>query len=207
MSWYAVKKPLAALLAVPLAASMLAGCGADDKAKPSDASPSSTATSSPTTATAPTATSVSPTPTKTPTTDPSVPAAARAHTPAGAEAFTRYFIERVNIAWTEPRAGSLLPLCQSSALACVAYERDATRLAKEGHRYDGNPVSITFIGVLDATNPNRFDVLANLVQERRSEIDSAGKIYVTDKRKKVRLNFELLYTDHAWSVATIKIMK
>jgi hypothetical protein len=68
-------------------------------------------------------------------------------------------------------------------------------------------VTIEFIGALDAPSPKRLDVLANVVQERRSEIDGAGKKYITDKRKKLRVDFELLYTGHAWSVATIKIMK
>ena len=191
-----VKKTSAALMAVPLAASLLlAACGGD--AKPG-ASSSSTSTSSPTT-TAP--------PTVSPTTDPNIPLAARAHTPAGAEAFVRYFFERLNIAWTGPSAGILSPLCQPSAIACAANEKTATRLVSEGHRYDGNPVTVKVIAALGSTSKNRIDVLANVVQERRSEIDGAGKKYITDKRKKLRVDFELLYTGHAWSVATIKIMQ
>ena len=202
-----MKKISTALLAVPLAASMLlTGCGGDTK--PS-ASPSSTTASSPTTTAAtPTPTkSASPTSTAGPKTDPNIPAAARAHSIAGAEAFVKYFFERLNVAWTVPRAGILSPLCQPSAIACTAFEKDATRLAKEGHRYDGNPVSIEFIGTLDATNANKYDVLANVLQEHRSEIDAAGKTYITDKRKNLRFNFELLYSGHAWSIASINLMK
>jgi len=138
---------------------------------------------------------------------PQIPAAARAHTPAGAEAFVRYFIERSNVAWTGPHTGILIPLCQSSAIACTGLEKDATRLAKAGHHYDGDPVTIKFVGVLDATRANNYDVLANVVQENRNEIDAAGKVYVTDKRKNIHLNFELLYTGSEWSVATMKVMK
>jgi len=183
-------------MAVPLAASLLlAACGGD--AKPG-ASPSSTSTSSPTT-TAP--------PTDSPTTNPNIPVAARAHTPAGAEAFVRYFFERLNVAWTAPSAGILSPLCQPSAIACAANEKTATRLVSEGHRYDGNPVTVKVIAALGSTSTNRFAVLANVVQERRSEIDATGKTYVTDDRKDLRLSFELLYTGQAWSVASTKIMK
>jgi Family of unknown function (DUF6318) len=189
---------------------LLAGCGGDDKP---DASPSSTAgsslttTAAPTTAGSPTTTAASPTSTTIPTADANLPAAARAHTTAGAEAFVRYFFERSNTAWTGPQAGILSPLCQSSAIACTALEKVAARLAKEGHRYDGNPVTVTFVGVLDATKPNKYDVLANVVQERRSEIDAAGKIYVTDTRKDLRFHFVLLYTDQAWSVSSLKPVK
>ena len=87
----AVKKTSAALLAVPLVASMLlSGCGGSGKA---DASHSTTATSSPT-STVPPTTSAPTSSTASPTADPNIPAAARAHTTAGAEAFVRYFYGR-----------------------------------------------------------------------------------------------------------------
>lgn len=187
-----MKKISAALLAASM---LLAGCGGDAKPDPSS---SSTSGSSPTTTT--------PAPTNSVTTDPNIPAAARANTPAGAEAFVRYFIERWNVAWTDPRAGILTPLCQASSKACAAYERTAARLTREGHRYNGNPVTIKFIGALEAPSANKLDVLANVLQESRSEIDGAGKTYVTDKREDLRLDFELLYTGQAWSVASINIM-
>jgi hypothetical protein len=197
-----VKKFSAGVLAVPLAVSMLlTGCAGDSKP---DAASSSTASPPPTTASTP---SASPTATVNTKTDPNIPAAARAHTPAGAEAFVKYFIERWNVAWTVPRAGILSPLCQPTSKACAAYEKTAARLSKEGHRYDGNPVSIKYIGTLNATNPKKYDVLANLVQERRSEIDKAGKIVLTDKQEDFRVDFELLYTGQTWSAVTIKMIK
>ena len=199
-----MKKTSAALLAVPLAASMLllSGCGGDSKPT---ASSSNTTTASPTTTAAPT-TTASPT-TTTRTTDPNIPAAARAHTPAGAEAFVRYYVERWNLAWTGPHSGILSPLCQASSKSCAANEETATRLKKMGHRYDGNPVTIKFIGVLDATNVNKYEVLANLVQERRNEIDSAGKVYVTDTRKDFRVQFLLVNTGQGWFISSLKLMK
>lgn len=207
MSVVAVKK--ATLLAVPIAASvLLAGCGGN--AKP-DAS-SSTSVSAPTTTPSATATTTAapttPGPTTPgPTTDPNIPAGAREHTPAGADAFVKYFIEQSNVAWTVPRAGILSPLCQASSKSCAAYEETATRLVAEGHRYDGDPVTVKFIGTTDATRVSDYDVIANLVQERRSEIDAAGKIIITDVRMDLRLHFVLLYTAQAWSVSSIKLVK
>jgi hypothetical protein len=198
-----VKKTSAALLAVPLAASMLlTGCGGATKP---DASRSSTATSATTTAAQTTA--PSPTVSATRMTDPNIPAAARAHTTAGAEAFTKYFFERLNTAWRGPTAGILSPLCEASSIACSGFEKDAHRLTNERHHYDGNPVTVKFVGVSNATNPNKFDVLANVVQERRNEIDRAGKIYVTDQRKDLRFHFVLIYTGRAWTVSSLKLVK
>jgi len=191
-------------MALPLAASLLlAGCGGDSKPQ---ASSSSNIGSSPT-ATAPPTTTASPTSKAGQATDPNIPAAARAHTPAGAEAFVHYFIERWNVAWTGPRSGILAPLCQSSSNACTALEKSAARLTKAGHRYDGNPVTIKFIGVLDAKNPDKYEVLANLVQEHRNEVDGAGKIYVTDKRKDFQVQFVLMNSGQGWFVSSLKLMK
>jgi len=91
-------------MALPLAVSMLlAGCGGDSKP---EALSSSNIGSSPTTTAAPT-TSASPTSKANQATDPNIPAAARAHTPAGAEAFVRYFYKQVNIAGSSDLAGHL----------------------------------------------------------------------------------------------------
>ena len=193
------KKTSVALLAASM---VLAACGGGAKPDPS----SSRTTGSPptTTATAPT---VSVSSTTAPTIDPNIPAAARAHTPAGAEAFVRYFYAQLNLAWTVPRAGILSPLCESSAIACTANEKTATRLAKQGHHYNGNPITVEFVGALDGANANGLGVLANVVQERRSEIDAAGKTYVTDERKNLHLHFELLYTGQTWSVVSTRLVK
>ena len=194
-----MKRTSAALLAALL---LLAACGGD---KP-DPPPSSSAGAS-TTTTSPSPTTTSVTPTTGATTDPNIPAAARAHTPAGAAAFVRFFYSQLNLAWTAPRAGILSPLCQDSAIACTANEGTATRLAKEGHRYNGNPITIKSIGAFGSASQNQFGILANVVQEPRSEVDAAGKTYVTDERKNLRLHFELLYIDQAWSVASTKLVK
>ncbi|MEP7193673.1 MAG: hypothetical protein ABI903_12495, partial [Actinomycetota bacterium] len=76
-----MKRNSAALMALPLAASLLlAGCGGNGKPQ---ASSSGNTASLPATTAAPTP-SASPTPTGSQAIDPNIPAAARAHTPAGA---------------------------------------------------------------------------------------------------------------------------
>ena len=201
-----MKKYSAALLAFPLAASIfLAGCSGGAQAGTSP--PNTTGSPPATTTAAPTTTSASPTTAPAPTTDPNIPAAARAHTAAGAEAFVHYFLERLNVAWTTPRAGILSPLCQASSKACAGYEESAAELTKEGHRFDGNPVTVKSVRALSAMNPDKSDVLATVVQEPVREIDGAGKTHVTEVRENMRVDFELLYTDQAWSVMSIKIIK
>jgi hypothetical protein len=133
-----VNKTSAALLAVPLAASMLlTACGGDSKP---DASRSGTATSAPTTTPAPT-TPASPTTVST-TIDPNIPAAARANTPAGAAAFVKYFHDQLNVAWGKPRAGLLNPLSLPACKTCRPLEDNATDMVTTRRHMVGDAVRI-----------------------------------------------------------------
>jgi hypothetical protein len=206
-----VKRSSAALLAATLTVPMvLAGCSGDTE---SDASRSSSTTSRAVSTAAPSTTSASPSPAETATpalpkrkTDPNIPAAARVHNPGGGLAFTRYFIERWNVAWSRPRAGILAPLCHPSSETCAVYEKTSARLVKQGRRLDGDPFTIKSIKILDENNARRLEVLAVLVQEPRNEIDRAGKIYRTEKGKPLPARFVLLDDGRGWALSYIDFL-
>jgi len=177
---------------------LLAGCSGD--AKP-DGSSLSTTGSSPTT-TVPTTTPASPT--TDPTTDPNIPAAARLHTPAGAEAFVRYFYSRVNAAWTKPSAGLISALSSSGCLSCDALEATAADLVKKRQHYDGPPVTIVSVGNIGEVSPGHPEVLVRFTQERRNVIDSSGHVVLTDQRKQGKFVAALGWLSRGWSVETVK---
>ena len=180
-------------MAVPVAASLLlAACGGD--AKPG-ASASSTSTSSPATAAPPT--------TASPTTDPNIPVAARAHTPAGAEAFVRYFFDQVNLAWSTPEPGALPRLCSASSKSCASFEATAVQLEAAGNHYDGPPVTTLSVTALDAP-AGRQSVLYKGRQEKRNVVDAAGHVISTDEEKLVSFEAALEWTPAGWRVFTIK---
>lgn len=199
------KKTSTAMLALPLATAMvlLAGCSGDGEP---DASRSSTPGSSPATTAAPSTTSASPTTTTRvdPQLDPSIPAAARLPNHAGALAFVRYFIRRWNLTETGPRPGILTPLCLPSSEACAVYEKEAARLAKAGHRYNGTPITIKSMKIQDAPKARMVDILAVLVQEPSSEVDASGKVFRTAKKKDFGIRFVVLHTGKTWSVNFIQ---
>jgi len=138
--------------------------------------------------------------------DPDIPAAARVHNPKGGLAFTRYFIERWNVAWSQPRAGILAPLCHPSSETCAVYEKTSARLVKQGRRLDGAPFTITAIKVLDDNNARRLEVLAVLKQEPRNEVNRAGKIYRTQKAKTLPARFVLLDDGRGWALSYIDFL-
>jgi ABC-type uncharacterized transport system auxiliary subunit len=194
-----VKKTSAALLAVPLAASMLlTGCGGATKP---DASRSSTATSAPTTTAAP-----SPTSTAGPTIDPNIPAAARAHTPAGAAAFVTYFHGQLNVAWSRPRAGLLAPLSLADCKTCRALEDNATDMVKTRRHMLGDTVRI------DSANPGAREsngdqtVVITGAQLRASVVDSSGKAVRKVAASKIRSLATTRWTSGGWRMSEIKVL-
>jgi hypothetical protein len=195
-----VKKTSAALLAIPLAASMLlTGCGGDSKP---DASPSSTATSAPTTTPAPT-TSVSPTPTATRTTDPNIPAAARAHTPAGAGAFTKYFYSQLNIAWGKPQAGLISNLSTATCKTCANLEASAVDLASKHQRYRGDVFAVATVASV-----SKSEILVVGEQPPGAVIDSKGSVVKSKtKAQKTKFIVAIQWSSGAWHINEIKVLK
>jgi Family of unknown function (DUF6318) len=195
----ALKKSPAAPLAVLLASSLLlAGCG--DSTKPSPA-PSSTPASSPSTTAAPTP-SASPTPAKA-TTDPNIPAAARAHTPAGAEAFVRYFYSQLNIAWSEPKAGLILSLSAKTCKTCAAFEGSAVDLASKHHHYRGEVFDVATVASVGDS-----EILVAGEQPPGAVIDSAGTVVKRKiKAQKGKFVVAVEWSSGGWRVNEIKVLK
>jgi hypothetical protein len=205
-----MKKRSVAMLAIPVATSMLvlSGCSGDSKPDASPTGQAGATSSSPASTAAPSTTSISPSPANiAPKPDPGIPAAARVANIAGAQAFTRYFIKRWNDAWTGPRTGILTPLCHPTSEACAVYEKEAARLAKKGLRYNGDPVSVKSLTVQESARGRMVDILAVMVQEPRSQVNAAGKVIRTEKRKDFGSRFVLLHTGKSWSITFIQSSK
>ncbi len=177
--------------ALVLGSLVLAGCGGD--ATP-DASSSLTSTASPTT-TAP--------PTASPTTDPNIPAAARAHTPAGAEAFVRYFYSQLNIAWGKPQAGLISGLSAMTCKTCAALEGSAVELASKRQHYAGEVFAVETVG---ATGES--EVLVTGEQPEGAVIDINGSVVRSKaKAEKAKFIVTLAWSPGGWRVLEMKVLK
>ena len=189
-----VRKSSVAILAASI---LLSACGGGAKPDPSSS------TASPTTSTSAPTASVSPT-TASPTIDPSIPAAARAHTPAGAEAFVRYFYQQVNAAWTTPSAGIIAALSSPGCKSCSELEATAAKLTQEKQHYDGPPVTIVSAGGLADVSPGHAQVLVTFIQEHRNVVDASGHVALTDQRKTGKFVATLGWSTQGWSVVAVK---
>ena len=132
-----------------------------------------------------------------------LPAAAREHSAAGAEAFVRFFYRQMNRAWTQPAAGLIPPLCLSSSKSCAAIERTAQQLVRDQHRYVGEPLTIFLVVPLGAGSPSSIAVDVQGRQERRDVVNAQGTVVLTDQQKPAHSEVQLVWLSDGWRVATI----
>jgi hypothetical protein len=187
-------------MALPLTASMLlAGCGGDSKPP---ASSSSSIGSSPTTTAAPT-TSASPTSTASQAIDPNIPAAARAHTPAGAEAFVRYFYSQLNAAWSKPQTRLISSLSASTCKTCTALEGSAVDLASKHQRYQGEVFAVGTVGSI-----GKSEILVVGEQPPGAVVDIKGSVV---RRKttaqKAKFIVSVAWATKGWRIHEIRVSK
>ena len=196
-----MKRSPAALVALPLAGALvLTGCGGQAPTPPT--SSSTTATSSPTTTSPPSATSA---PTTTaPTTDPNNPAAARAHTSAGAEAFVKHFYAQLNVAWSKPEAGLISVLSLPTCKTCANFEREAAKSVSNTERVMGQSVILDTVETSDATNPAKLTVVATGYQPKSIVVDAAGKTVQTLQRQRLRTLVTVQWSADGWRLAEIQ---
>ena len=168
----------------------LAGCtgGGDDPPVSGSTTSGRSTTSAPST---PTTTTSSP---STATVD--IPAAARAHTEAGAEAFVTHFMDEVSTAWTKPEAGLIPPLGESSCLACKSFEDTAKDLVAKDRRYESRPSTTVSA---DATAGGPRQIVHLVLPQHQVDIgDTEGKTVLTDKEKRFAVNAELTWREGRW---------
>jgi len=165
-----VKKTSAALLAIPLAASLLlTACGGDTQP----------------TASAPTTPSAAP------------------KTPAGAEAFTRYFYSQLNRAWSKPQAGLISSLSATTCKTCAAFEGSAVDLATKQQHYQGDVFAVT-----TAASVGQSEILVVGQQPPGAVIDSKGAV-VRRKTQAQKSKFivAVQWSSGGWRINEIKVLK
>ncbi len=164
-------------------------------ASPTATSSASTSISSPTTA-ATTATSAA---------APAIPAAARAHTPEGAEAFTRYFIDQVNVAWTTPKTGLISALSLPTCKSCANLEQTAGRLADQGHRFAALPMTIQSVVYEGDTDKGLAVVRIAGLQKAVDVVSQDGQIVSTQKQEPLQVRQVLLQeAPTGWRIETLR---
>lgn len=148
---------LGLVVATGLGSSVLVGCSAaDPEPRVAPSSPASTSAS------------VSPSPSASGPVEPTMPAAAKRHTAAGAEAFVRFYWEMVNYAQSSGDVSGLTQLSGPRCSACSASLRGLRRQLAHGAHIEGGVASIHSVDSsrLIAGNGPAFVVTADVTTTR-----------------------------------------
>lgn len=132
-----------------------------------------------------------------------VPSSARAHTAAGAEAFTSYFMNRANVAYRTAKPKELDDLISPSCKTCSAMREEVVSLHANRQYYDGDfgtATSIT-ISTIDGANAKTFVSTRTAPCSVRDATNKVVKIVPADNSS---LSFFLTF-NVSWRVAEIKL--
>lgn len=132
------------------------------------------------------------------TTTVQIPAAARAHTAAGAEAFVKFFMELVNAAWTTPQAGLLPELSDEGCLACKGFEETAANLVAKGQRYERTPASFASIRAIEGAPAGRQLVHVTGTQHRVDIVNRTGAVVSSDPEERIAVNAMTIWRGDKW---------
>jgi hypothetical protein len=188
----------------------VAGCDGEAASQPTSSATSSgvptgssASSTSPTGTTSPTSTS----PTKSPAEQVTVPPAARANTPAGAEAFVRFYLELVNAAWTEPNPELLKPYVLSSCKTCANQIATALDLRRSGQRYSDDPASVGPTVVAPETGQSKAVIELPYDQKAAEIVDDNGAVveHLPTIRSQSQVTVVWVGQRSTWAVSEIRL--
>jgi hypothetical protein len=103
-----------------------------------------------------------------------IPTAARAHTPQGAEAFARFYLEQVNEAWMVPDPELIRPYALESCKTCANFVGSAEWLRDHDSRYDVEPTSLGASVVLPESTADEVKVRVIQAQKASRIVSADG---------------------------------
>lgn len=171
---------------------VVGACSGGDDPPPSSSTTSGSSSSSST----PTTTTSSPSTTTTATVK--VPAAAQKHTPEGAEAFVKFYIDQSNEASIKADVTLLPPLSDPGCKSCRALQSAVEELKTNGTHYDSAPVTVSKATAIDGGPKGQQFVRVLMTQNKTNVVDAAGKVISTDPRADLARTFSATWRGERW---------
>lgn len=183
---------------------VLTGCSTE----PPITAPATTTTSRTVVPTSTTTTTTSSPPSSTstaPTSSVSIPPAAQAKTPAGAEEFVRYYIAALDRGASQPSSAEVRTLSDPGCVVCGILIRNIEKYVAAGKGFD-KPAWIAEGVGLNTDSGDTWTVIANIHQPAQVLRDSAGKVIDTMSDSRFRMLFTIRYTT-SWKVLQMQKVK
>ncbi|WP_330472945.1 DUF6318 family protein [Terrabacter sp. C0L_2] len=200
-------RPVLAYAAASVALATLGACTGGDPG-PADTTAPPASSSASTSAAQPTTTTTSAAPSPTSSVDPviaKIPAAARPQTQAGAEAFSRFYMEQVNRSFVQGDPAPLNGLASGSCSVCGELSNSAKELRDKGRHHQGLSIEVT------SASANRYDkevrsVLVSIEQHRVPIVDMNG-VTVDHTSADKGAFLATLKFDGRWQIARLQVAK
>lgn len=181
----------------------LVGCNGGEPQAEGSSTTTSASASSTTTTTAPS----SPTTKPTPTASVSIPAAARAHTEGGAEAFARFFIEVANHSQTSADSSRLRAISEPSCEGCDVYADLADEMRAKKQRTDVGALSVAGVLVRPGSTGDVV-VMDLLLHEKASKVlDQNGSTVQSFGASKLTLRTTTAWRSDRWRITQALLVK
>lgn len=137
------------------------------------------------------------------TSDDKRPKQAQKHDSAGADAFVRFYLRRVNEAWRAPNPAFLAGLATTACGSCVNFEKTAARLSTSKQRYDANAVDLGVSAELPESTSDRISIQGVIVQLPAQVLDQRGHVVRKAKRTATLGNLTAVWTGARWQMQEI----
>ena len=134
-----------------------------------------------------------------------VPRAARAHSPQGAEAFARFYLEQVNKAWMVPDPEQIRPYALASCKTCANYEGTVEWLQAASLHYDGPPMQLGASVVAPESRTDRVLIELGCNQSQRTILRSDGSVEKAVKHRFGGAQVEVLWLHDTWIVREVRV--
>jgi hypothetical protein len=133
-----------------------------------------------------------------------IPKAARAHTPQGAEAFARFYLEQVNKAWMAPDPELIRPYALESCKTCANLVGSAEWLRDHNSRYDVAPTLLGASVVLPESTRDHMLVRVVQAQQASRILDANGDVQRSFPGVRGESEVALNWQSGSWMVQYVK---
>jgi hypothetical protein len=129
-----------------------------------------------------------------------IPAAARKHTEAGAEAFVKFFVEQSNVASMRADTTILPSLSVPECQSCQRLQGQVEDLKAKGHHYKSAPVTVSKVTAVDGGQDGQQFVRLQMTQNPAAVVDTRGKTVSTDPRAELARTTSLVWVGERWLI-------
>jgi hypothetical protein len=130
-----------------------------------------------------------------------VPAEARANTAAGAEAFVRFYFERLNVAFVEANPAALTGLSAQTCGSCASFAASVRRLRAKEQRVTLEPFRIMGMSETPASGSAKRIFSVVLVHVPTTIISGSGALITREPQERMLLDAALMRAPGGWAIA------